>query len=104
MVLNARQTFSLSLLEVQVNVSCTACLPRKIEFTEVNWVVLNTTLSPIILFFNGEHSSSSGLLVNITAIKETILIYRERENDYQWDWNSGIKFQHHRENVLISSE
>lgn len=41
-------------LKAQVNVSRTACLPRKTEITEGNWVVLNTTLSlsPAVLFSN----------------------------------------------------
>lgn len=74
-------------LKVQVNVSCAACHLRKIEFTEVNWVVLNTTssLSHTGLFLNWEHSSSNGLLANITAIKEDTLMYRGKERDDQWD-------------------
>ena len=90
-------------LKAHINVSRTACLLRKTEITEVNWVVLNTTLSlsPAVLFFNWEHSSSNGLLVNI--IKETTLMYRGKEDDYPWDWNFGIKFKLHRGNVLISS-
>ena len=41
-------------LKAHINVSRTACLLRKTEITEVNWVVLNTTLSlsPAVLFFN----------------------------------------------------
>ena len=27
--------------------------------------------------------------MNITAIKESTLIYREKKNDYQRDWGSG---------------
>lgn len=82
------------------------CLPPKKDW--IHWSKLGSSqyhlsLSPTVLFFNWEHSSSNGLLVNIIAIKDTTLMYRGKENDYRWDWDSGVKFTHHRKDVLISS-